>query len=181
LFGVPASGFAVAEVAALSVVDPLSNDVVDVMPTFSVATNVEFRGLGAGTGVCGATGVPNATHFVNCLAVAPGTHVFSGTGTDTQTGSYLSADLTAAVLAAYLGTGTLSFNVALNGLTENGAIPAGVTIPADTANLQPLLNGLQVTYDYSYTQTSNPEPATMALLATGFLGFGLLRKRLTKR
>jgi len=179
-FGHPTSGFAVAEVATVSLIDPFLNDVVDVSPTFSIPTTKEFRGSGAGTGACSGALAPTATKFVNCLAVPVGVHIFSGTGTDTETGSYLSTDFTPTLLAGYVGTGTVAFDLALDGLTENGTIQSGVTIPANTATIQALVDGLTVTYDYTYSLSTTPEPGTMALLGGAFLGLGLLRKRLRK-
>jgi hypothetical protein len=171
------SGVAVASVATLDLSDALGNDIVTAIPTFSIATNTR-RKVGC------ASGTATSGNFSNCLSVANGSQTFSGTGTDTKTGLLQTSDgsLGSAELAAYVGTGNITFNLALNGVTQNGSLPAGVTVPTNIANVQSLANGLNIQYLYSYTSVINesPEPSTMALFGTALVGLGLFGRNRKK-
>lgn len=175
-YGNPTSGYAVAQVTTVDLIDPLNNTVVEDIPTFSAATTNEFR-----SSTCTGTAVSSA--FTNCLAVAPGGQTYTGTGTDTDMGSYTGSDL-AGVLSTYVGTGgTVTFNLSSQGGTNNGRLPSNVGISSNTATIQALTNALTVTYDYSYTETliptGTPEPGTMALVGGALLAIGLFRKKRT--
>ena len=170
------SGIAVASVATLTLSDPLNNDLVDVLPTFSIATDTRRK-------IACGSGTPTSGNYSNCLSIGSGSHMFSGTGTDTKSGSLTSGDLDPTTLAAYVGSGNVTFDLALGGQTNNGSLPSAVTIPGNTATIQALTNGLKVEYLYSYEQTaisSSPEPTTMALFGGALLGLGFFgRKRRT--
>lgn len=175
LFGSPTSGFAVAQDTTVTLSDPLTASLLENFPTFSEATTTELVKTN-----CGA-GTANAGNFENCLAVAAGGQTFSGTGTDTQTAVYLSGAITSPVLSTYVGTGNVSFGVATSGGTSNGTLQAGVTIPTNSATVTSLVDALQVTYDYTYTEDipsgSAPEPTTMVLLGGALLGIGFFRNK----
>jgi len=175
VFGAPTSGFAVAEVATVTLGDGITSGLAVAVPTFSVATNVERKKACAGTPA-------TSGNFANCLSIGTAGASFSGTGTDMGSGSYMTSDstLTGAVSTEYVGAGSVSFSLDIAGATNNGTLPAGVTIPTNTAALTALTNGLEVDYIYTYTDTitsSAPEPSTMLLFGGALLGAGLLRRR----
>jgi hypothetical protein len=164
------SGTAIADQASIEITDPVTDgiDFVD-KPTFSVATTNQFKTT------CGSSGTPSSAHFVNCLAIAPGSTTYSGTGTDMETGSY-TGDLSGET-STYVGSGVVSFALAGSTLTPN-TLPNGVTIPTNSASITALTHGLTVTYDYSYTEVQNtPEPTTMALVGGALLAIGIIRKK----
>jgi len=179
-FSHPSSGVAVDSSATLELSDPLSSDLVVTVPTFSISTNTEYKSVG-GTG---CTGTANKSSFINCLNVAAGSTTFSGPGTATNSGGYFSTDSTwATEAAAYTGSGDVNFTLTLTGSSTSGTLPTGVTIPTNIASIQALTDGLQVGYDYSFTETLNPstpEPTTFVLFGGALVGLGLLGKRLKK-
>jgi len=174
-FGSPTSGTAISEVANLHLNDSITTNLAIAIPTFSVATNVQRKKA------C-SSGTASAGNFSDCLSVATGSTTFSGTGSDTGQGSYLNTDGNwSSVLAAYVGTGSVSFTLSLDGTSNNGSLPAGVTIPTNSATLTALTNGLEVDYLYSYTDTVNPtgapEPSTMVFAGSALLLAGIARRR----
>jgi len=170
-FGNPTSGFAVSQLTTIDLNDAINQGIVEDIPTFSAATTNEFK-----SSTCSGTAVSSA--FTNCLAVAHGGQSYSGTGTDSQSGSY-TGDLSG-LLSTYVGSGQVAFTLSSIGGTENGRLPTNVGISSNTATIEALTNSLAVTYDYSYTETaipSTPEPTTMALVGGALLAIGLVRKK----
>jgi len=168
-FNAPTSGTAIQEEATIDLNDGISGVVEDI-PTFSVATTNEFKSAS-----CSGTGA-TAGSFYNCLAVTTGSHSFSGTGTDTETGSY-TGDLSGET-STYVGAGMVTYALSSTGGETNNTLPANVTIPTNSAGVTALSNALVVTYDYSYTETQNtPEPTTMALVGGALLAIGIIRKK----
>ncbi len=170
-FGHPTSGFALAQVTTVDLSDGITDDLIDDIPTFSAATTNEAK-----SNTCAGTAVASA--FTNCLAVAAGGQTYSGTGTDTEAGSY-TGDLSGEV-GTYVGAGSVSFTLGSIGGTVSGRLPTNVGIASNTATIQALVNSLTVTYDYSYTETavsSAPEPTTMVLVGAGLLAIGMIRKK----
>jgi hypothetical protein len=165
------SGTAIAEVATIDLTDGITGGIdVEDIPTFSVATTSQFKTS------CGGTGTATSGHFINCLGVASGSHTYSGTGTDTETGSY-TGDLSGET-STYVGPGLVTFTLASSGTENNGALTSGVTIPTNSAGVTALSNALVVTYDYSYTETAAaPEPTTMVLVGGALLAIGIIRKK----
>jgi PEP-CTERM motif len=168
-FGAPTSGIAIAEIVTTDLNDGITTGLVEDNPTFSAATTNQFKSAS-----CSGTPATSGS-FHNCLAVASSGQSYSGTGTDTETGSY-TGDLSGET-STYVGAGLVNFTLAANGNTTTGSYPAGLTFPTNTAAVTALTNGLVVTYDYSYTETSSPEPATMALVGGGLLLIGFIRKK----
>ena len=165
------SGTAIIATDQIDLTDAVSGgiDVTDI-PTFSVATTNQFRNAN-----CSVTTGISVSHFANCLAVASGGQTYSGTGTDTETGSY-TGDLSGET-STYVGSGLVTFTLASAGSETNGTLPAGVTIPTNSAGVTALSNALVVTYDYTYTETTAPEPTTMVLVGGGLLLIGFIRKK----
>lgn len=171
-FGSPTSGTAIQEVAAVTLNDPITTGLAIAVPTFSVATNVQRKKA------C-ASGTAPSGNFSECLSVGTGTTSFSGTGSDIGTGQYLSTDGNwATVLSDYVGAGSVNFTMSLDGATNNGTIPASVSIPTNTANLTALAGGLEVDYIYTYTDVNAaPEPSTMVFAGSALLLAGIARRR----
>jgi hypothetical protein len=170
-YGNATSGTAIADQAGIEITDPVTGgiDFTD-KPTFSVATTNEFKNAN-----CTVTTGISSSHFANCLAIAPGSTTYSGTGTDTETGSY-TGDLSGET-STYVGSGSVSFDLSGSTFTPN-TLPNGVTIPTNSASITALTHGLTVTYDYSYTEVQNtPEPTTMALVGGALLAIGIIRKK----
>jgi len=181
-FGAPTSGVALEQVTTVDVIDPLANDIVDVIPTFSQATTNEGKRTGTP-----CTGTATSGNFLNCLAVAVGSQTYNGTGTDTEEDGYgggnTNGPITVGVIAAYVGAGNVTFNLSSTGGTSNGTLQSGVTLPTNAATVRSGTNALEVDYLYSFTETSStPEPATLGVLGAGLVALSLIgRKKLAKQ
>lgn len=169
------SGFAVASLSTLSLIDPLANDLVFTSPKFLIATNTRRRAS------CGS-GTPSSGNFSNCLAVANGTSTYSGTGAlSTSTGTLTGAGL-AAALSTYqtFGAGSVTFDLDLAAGEDHGNLPSGVTITINNAQVLARTDGLQVAYTYTYQEveaSTIPEPTSILLFGSGLLLAGVIRKR----
>jgi len=165
------NGVAAEGTLSLDVFDPLGNDVLALVnaPTFSVATN-GVTGSGAGKS--------------NFLTVNPGANTFAGTGTATDPLGeiyQMSDSMWTTEAADYSVTNVSLSPIHLNGASQIGSSPAGVTTSANTDSI----TGGTITakYLYSYTETNTsgvPEPTTMVLLGGALLGLGLIRKRASR-
>jgi hypothetical protein len=162
---VPGQNYSIYGTADVTLVDPLGISAVESIPTFTIS---------------GAQTVSAHT-----------SKTFSGTGSDSETGSIdavtgawsnsqgTSGTNTASDIAStYIGTGNIAFTLNLLGQAGTGALSTGVT----TANNIESITGTQalVTYTYEYSDTvapSTPEPVSMLLLGSGLVAVGLISKR----
>lgn len=171
------SGRAIESDATLTLNDPLSN-VATALPIASVATDTRRR-------VSCGTGTPSSGNFSNCLAVTPGTRVFNGAGVADGTGSYVRADgdfSTFAVESTYVttGAGVVSFTLGLTSATTAGTLFNGITVPGNATRQNAVTDGVEVTYFYSFSETTPdavPEPTTLLLAGSAFALAAILRKR----
>jgi hypothetical protein len=168
--GSAGSGTAIVATDTIDLTDPVSGgiDVTDI-PTFSVATTNAFKNTN-----CTVTTGITSQHFQNCLAVASSGQTYSGTGTATGADSY-TGDLSGET-STYVGSGLVTFTLASEGAETNGSVLNNGTV-SYSSGVTALSNALVVTYDYSYTETSAPEPATMALVGGALLAIGIIRKK----
>jgi len=157
---------AVEGTLSLNVIDPLSLNIgPQGVPTFTVKENA---------------GGP-VTYF---LAVANGTTPESGSAPlsvlendiySTSSGNW------STVMADYIGSGSVNFNLGITGGYLAGNTPTGVGYSNATVNLTS--GSIAVAYDYTFTETpinGTPEPATMLLFGSALVGLGCIRKRVSK-
>lgn len=180
-FGNATSGVSLIQTVIVSLDDPYQSGAAGTIVVQAVSTTNQFRGAGLGTGTySNCNGAAVSARWINCLAVPTGGNkIFTGMASATGTRSYLSTDADwINEQAGFLGTGAVSFTLdASPGILTSGT-SSGVTFPASSATITGLTNGLEVLYTYTYDESplDAPEPATLFLAGSAFLGLAFAWK-----